>query len=307
MLFTYMQDVQRLLREQRQTFENPDDLIKYINRARREIAMRAQCIRVLTPISGSITGWTVTQQGSGYSASPTCVVSAPDFPSGYLPSPNGVQATATATVGGGMITGVTSVVEGAGYFQPVLTITDPTGTGAEATPTLTWLNELNQGQETYPYSSIDLSGNPGCSAVYYVRGVSIIYSNYRYSLPQYPFSVYQSMVRQYPFQYQYIPTFFTQFGQGTQGTLLLYPLPSQSYQVEWDCQVLPNDLATDTDIEALPMPWQDAVMFYATHLAFLELQNYNAAKAMLDMYEKFALNYSQYARVGRATNPYGRW
>ena len=114
MLFTYMKDTQRLLREQKQSFLNPQDLIAYINRARREIAMRSQCIRVLTPISGSITGWTVTAGGSGYSNTPTLSITTPDFPSGVLPYPNGDQATAQAIVQGGVITAIDSTYGGSG-------------------------------------------------------------------------------------------------------------------------------------------------------------------------------------------------
>ena len=87
----------------------------------------------------------------------------------------------------------------------------------------------------------------------------------------------------------------------------MYPLPSQTYQAEWDCQCLPSDLIDDQSHEAIPMPWRDAVAFYAAHLAFLELQNYNAAKGMLDLYEKFAQRYSDYARVGKVVNVYGRF
>jgi hypothetical protein len=307
MLFTYMKDVQRLLREQKQAFLNPQDLIAYINRARREIAMRSQSIRVLTPISGSITGWTVTAGGSGYSDNPTLTITTPDFPSGVLPYPNGAQATAQAIVQSGVITTIDSTYGGAGYFQPQMTITDTTGTGATATPSLTYINELNQGQEVYPFSGVDLSLNPGCMSVYYVRSISILYNNYRYSLPVYSFSIYQAMIRQYPFQYQYVPTFASQFGQGVSGSFYVYPLPSQSYQYELDCQCLPIDLIDDLSVEALPQPWQDSVAFYACHLAMTELQNYNAATYFLTLYEKFAQRFSNYARVGRVTNPYGRF
>lgn len=307
MLFTYLQDTQRFLREQRQEFSNPADLTAYINRARREIAMRSQCIRVITPISGAITGWSVTNGGAGYSNTPTLTITPPDFPSGALPYPAGNQATAQAIVQGGAITAIYSNYGGAGYFQPQMTITDTTGTGATATPQLTYINELNQAQEVYPFSGVDLSMNPGCESIYFVRSVSIIYNNYRYSLPVYSFSIYQAMIRQYPFQYQYVPTFASQFGQGTNGSFYVYPLPSQAYQYELDCQCLPSDLIDDQSTEALPMPWQDAVPWYAAHLAMVELQNWNAAKAFLDLYEKFAQRYSDYARVGRVTNIYGRF
>src|SRR5215472_5067539 len=92
----YMQATQRFLREQKQDFIDPDDLIGFVNRSRRETVMRTKCLRGLTPISGQIVSWTITNPGSGYSANPTLTITPPDFPSGVLPKPNGDQATATA-------------------------------------------------------------------------------------------------------------------------------------------------------------------------------------------------------------------
>lgn len=302
----YLQQTQRFLRDAKMETNNPGDLISYVNRARREVAMRSQAIRVLTPISGQIVSWTVTDGGSGYT-DPTLTVSAPDFPSGTLPHPGGLQATATAIVVGGVITGIDSQIGGYGYYQPTIEITDATGSGAAATPTMSFINQLNEGQEVYNFSDINVSMFPGCGAVYAIKSVSVIYSNYRYSLPCYSFSTYQAMIRQYPFQYQYVPTFCAQFGQGTSGSFFMYPLPSQQYQLEFDCLALPQDLLDNTSEEALPMPWTDAVPYFAAHLAFTELQNYNVAKFHLDLYEKMSLRYSQYARPGRVVNPYGRY
>ena len=303
-LFDYLKATQRLLREQNQVFENPDDLISYINNARREVALRTQCIRRLTPSAGVISGYNITAEGTGYTA-PTVTVTAPDFPSGMLPNPNGLQATANATVLGGKIVQIDPVIGGDGYFNPSVTITDPTGTGATATANVTQINLLNQGQEVYPFSGIDLTTQPGCKAVYGVRGISIIYSGYRYSLECLAFSRYQ-IYRAYPYSYQYTPAICSQFGQGTQGNFYFYPLPSQPLQAEWDCQCLPIDLMDDLSVEAIPDPWTDAVPYMAAHLAYLELQNFNAAKFHLELYEKRALFYSQTARIGRALNPYGR-
>jgi len=306
-LFDYLKEVTRLLREQNQTFVNPDSLIAYINEARKEVAMKAQCIRVLTPISGAITGWSITAAGSGYSSNPTFTVSAPDMPSGFLPFPNGDQATASGAVQSGAIVAIDSSYGGSGYFQPTLTITDATGSGATATPSLSFINQVNQGQEKYAFSDIDLSANPGCESVYFVRSISILYNNYRYSLPCYAFSVYQSMIRQFPFQYQYVPTFSSQFGQGADGSFFVYPLPSQSYACEWDCNVIPSDLIDDQSYEALPEPWRAAVKYHAAHLAFLELQNYNAAAYYKTLFDEKVLGRSNYARAGRMVNPYGRY
>lgn len=303
----YMQDVQRLLREAKQSLSNPDDLRVYINRARREIAMRSQAIRVLTPISGSVVSCTVTDGGTGYSMTPTVTISDPDFPSGGVSDPNGAQAIAVATVQGGVIVGIDVEYGGSGYFQPTITIEDATGVGATATLAISPINILNEGQEQYKTSDINIEMFPGVESIYFVRGISVIYSNYRYSLPCYPFTVYQSYIRQYPNQYQYVPTFCSQFGQGVDASFFFYPLPSQAYQVEFDVQCIPSDLVDNQSVEALPAPWTDAVMYFAAHIAFAELQNFNASKFYLDLYDKFAQRYSDYARAGRVINPYGRF
>jgi hypothetical protein len=304
---TYMQQVQRFLREQKQDFLNPDDLLEYINRARRDIAMKAMCVRRLTTISGSVQTCTVTAGGTGYSASPTVTISAPDFPSGRLPLPNGDQATATAIVTAGVITAISVDYGGAGYFQPVVTITDSTGTGATATASISPINSLVQGQEVYPLSAIDVSQFPGVDVVYMVHSASIIYSNYRYSIPEYSFSVYQAKIRQYPFQYQYVPTFAAQTQQGASGEYYMYPIPSQTYQLEFDCFCLPQDLTAPNSEDVIPKPWDDVVPYFAAHLAYLEIQNFNAAGYYFKQYDTMMQRYSSAARWGRAVNQYGRY
>jgi hypothetical protein len=306
-LFDYMKATQRFLRDGKQQAVDPADIIDYINTARREVALRSQCLRILPLTSGAVKSATITSPGSGYT-NPVATVSPPDSPSGTLPFPNGDQATATITQIGGQIASIDIAYGGSGYFQPVLTITDPTGSGAAATLATSLNNTLNEGQEVYPFSGVDLSPFPGIGSIYLVRSVSIIYSNYRYSLPMYSFSVYQAMIRQYvASQYQYVPTFCSQFGQGVAGSLYMYPPPSQTYQLEWDCQCLPQDLQSDQDVEAIPAPWTDAVAYWAAYLAYLELQNGNTARMYEDLFNRRMATYGATARPGRQSNPYGRW
>lgn len=303
----YREQTMRFLRDQRQMKLAPDAIDSYINRARREIAMNAECVRILPPTSGQIMSLTVASVGSGYSSSPTLTISTPDYPSGLPGFPNGAQATGTITVNSGTISSASIIYGGAGYFQPVVSVTDTSGSGATLTPVLTPMNLLNQGQEVYNFADVDLSQFPGVKEIYAVRGVSIIYSNYRYSLPCYSFSTYQAMIRQYPFQYQYVPTFCSQFGQGAGGSMYFYPLPSQTYQMDWDCQCIPLDLVTDGSPEAIPAPWTETVPYFAAYLAYMELQNMNAAAFYLEQYDKFAGRYSRYSRIGRVVNNYGRF
>lgn len=307
-LFTYLEDTQRFLREGKQDFIDPGDLISWINRARREVAMRAECIRRLTPISGAVVSATVTAAGSGYSNNPTVTITKPDFPSGQLPFPNGAQATALAIVQGGQIVAIDISYGGSGYFQPTVTITDTTGTGATATLSMSYINQLNLGQEAYAFSDVDLSQFPGVEAIYMIKSVSLIFSNYRYSLACYDFSTYQARIRNYvASQYQYVPAVCAQYGQGVGGSFYMYPPPSQAYQLEFDALCLPSDLATDQDVEAIPAPWTDAIAYLAASFGYMQLQNLNYAKYYQQQFDEFVSRYSRYARPGRATNKYGRY
>ena len=193
-LFTYLKQTQRFLREDRQDLVNPTFLVEYINRARREVAARTQCVRRLTPISGSVTSATVLLGGQNYSNAAIVAITPPDFPSGQLPYPSGLQATAQAIVRNGVITAVDIINGGSGYFQPIVSVIDPqgTGTGASVIATLSPINVLAINQEVYPFSAINVSMFPGVDSVYMIKSVNVIYANYRYSLPMYSFTVYQA-------------------------------------------------------------------------------------------------------------------
>lgn len=303
----YVADVQTFLADSNQEMLDPQDIIKYVNRARREIAIRTQCVRVLTPITGAVIGGSVVSGGSGYTSSPTITLTAPDFPSGQGPYPNGSQGSVTAVVSGGSITGVNVSYGGAGYWQPSFSITDSTGAGATVTPTLSTVNQLNEGQEVYKFSDADLSPFPGVSAIFGIQSVSILYSGFRYSLITYDFTTYNGLVRIWANQWRYVPCVCAQHGQGTAGTFYMYPVPSQAYQMEWDCYCLPQDLITDLSVEAIPDPWTDAVAYWAAHLCYLSLQNFNAAKFYEDMFNRRCLGYSNAARVSKRSNVYGRY
>jgi hypothetical protein len=135
----------------------------------------------------------------------------------------------------------------------------------------------------------------------------VIYANYRYSLPMYAFSVYQAKIRQYPFQYQYVPCFASQFGQGNQGSFYAYPIPSQTYQWEFDLFCEPQDLVDDQSVDVIPNPWSDVVQYWAAFKGYSELQNFNAARYYLDMFDNMTQRKSNYARIGRSVSQYGRY
>src|SRR6266851_8810952 len=141
MLHEYMQQVERFLRDQNQKWINPADLISYVNRGRREVAMRTQCIRRIPPISAPITAIDVSAFGNGYT-NPAVVISGPDSPGGMILNPGGAQATALAQVIGNQIAGVQVTYGGDGYFKPTATVSDPTGFGATLVCTVAGINVL---------------------------------------------------------------------------------------------------------------------------------------------------------------------
>jgi hypothetical protein len=305
-LNTYLQQAQRLLRDTRQEMWNPDDLREYCNMARREVAMRSQSIRHVPRMWGAIMSATITNGGTGYT-NPTVTITPPDSPSGELPFPNGNQATGSATQTGGVIDSVFILYGGDGYFQPQITIHDPTGTGATAVPNMSPISQVLPGREVYQFSEFDLSVFPGVASIYAIRSVSILFAQWRYSVAIYSFSEYQAKIRSFASgSFQWIPTYGTQFGRGSGGSLYLYPLPSQPYQMEIDCSCLPQDLLTNLSVEAIPDPWTDAVPYWMAYMAYLEGQNHNSARLMQQLFDERMTRFGAYAAPGRAINRYGR-
>lgn len=305
----YLRQVQRFIRDGGQQLVDVADLIDYINRARRELAGRTQCVRIVGPIGAGLSTIQVSAGGVGYKSTDTLVISAPDSPSGAAPWPSGRQATGGFTVNPitGAITSVNLIDGGDGYFQPTASISSATGSGSTLVCTTPQISATITNQEVYQFSAQNLEYFPGVKSIIAIKSIAIIYANYRYVLPYYPFTIYQAMIRQYPRQYYYVPTMWSQFGQGANGSAYLYPIASQAYQQEWDSICLPSDLVTNQDVEVIPDPWCDAVPYFAAHLAFMELQNLNAAKFYLDLYDNMVHRYSAYARPGRASNVYGRY
>ena len=120
-LFTYAQQVRRLVADPTFKLIQEQDLYFYINQARRETAMRAECVRYLPPTSGAITSYSIVTPGVSYT-SPTITLSPPDYPPGTPQYANGLQATATATVTGGTISAVN-----ADSYDAGTSVKDPRG------------------------------------------------------------------------------------------------------------------------------------------------------------------------------------
>lgn len=111
------------------------------------------------------------------------------------------------------------------------------------------------------------------------------------------------------------PTSWAQYGQGSagigsitgigtgtmsSGSFYIDPPPDLVYVLNCDCVCYPIALAADTDVEALPYLWTDAVPFLAAYWAYLSAQM-GSRQADADRMWGYYAEFSQRAR--RAANP----
>lgn len=292
-----------------QNLYTDDELNRYIAKARRQVALEGQCIRALTPIAGPISSITVGSAGGGYTAV-DIVVSSPDMPDGGPRFPNGVQATALASLAGSTIGSVAVLSGGQGYFAPVALVSGD-GSGASVTAVVSGLMATVAGQEIYPFAwarSAVQAQQSGIAEIAFVGSISTFYGNVRYTLAHVGMGKYQALVRNYAGGvYQYNPGIFAQFGQGTDGTVYMYPVPSQRLPMEWDVCCIPQDLnSNDTVPETIPFPWTDAVVWLATYYAYSGKQRSADAQRAWGEFERFMKRARSMSQPFGVTNWYGR-
>ena len=142
------------------------------------------------------------------------------------------------------------------------------------------------GNNNYPFSSINLAP-PGVNNVLNVRQVTINVTNgfsFLHSRPWEWFNRYRISQVNMP---NAMPTEWAQYGEGVLGSVYLNPTPDMTYQLNTDAVCLPIPLASDTDPEAIPTLWTDAIPFYAAYYALMSSQRQNDADTMYKRYEEF--------------------
>lgn len=161
-----------------------------------------------------------------------------------------------------------------------------------------------QGQEVYNFADVDLSAYPGAESIYAIRGISLIWGNYRYTLDRVSWSKYQARVRNYATGWEDVPSIAAQFGQGVNGSIYIYPVPSEAYVMEWDCSLLPVDLVDDSTPEVIPAPWDNPVWLYAASQAMTmkaaQTPNIQQAQVYIAMSDRFMKQFDRYMARSRA-------
>jgi hypothetical protein len=100
------------------------------------------------------------------------------------------------------------------------------------------------------------------------------------------------------------PQITSRLQPGINGTLWFAPPPDNTYLINLDTVAYPSPLVLDSDPEALPVPWTDAVPFYSAYLCCLSLRDADGAGLMWNEYQKFETRGTQLTTPTRFPRSY---
>lgn len=140
---------------------------------------------------------------------------------------------------------------------------------------------LQQGQERYSYTDANLA-LPKANQIVDIINVTILWGTSRVQLGWAPFTKFSAYFRPW-LSYQRIPCAFTVYNATE---FWIAYTPDQNYPTEFDTAIVPLNLATDNDVDALPLMFDEAPKYWAARLARLKLQQYTEAEAQEKLFDK---------------------
>lgn len=140
------------------------------------------------------------------------------------------------------------------------------------------LASLTVGQERYTYNALFGTSPQTIDVI----NVTLLWGATRVPMRYAPFTIFSAYFRPW-INYRQLPVVFSVYNMSE---FWLAPNPDQTYQGEFDTARLPLTLANDNTVDDIPIPYSDAVKYYAAYLARLRLQQYTEAKAQLALYQQ---------------------
>ena len=128
----------------------------------------------------------------------------------------------------------------------------------------------------------------GVAGIFTVRGVTINLASGQVWMRPRPFPWFQTYHLNNPVPQPGQPNVYSQYGQGSTGTLYVDPLPDNNYTLNLDAVCSPIALVDNTTVEVIPYPYTDAVPYYAAYLALTSAQRTADAQGMWQQYQTFA-------------------
>jgi hypothetical protein len=106
----------------------------------------------------------------------------------------------------------------------------------------------------------------------------------RPSLYWLPWEDLQAYARAYATLVTSYPYYWSVMNDGEFGEIWLYPVPSQPMEIELDVFCSPSDLQSDSDFDALPPGFTNAIKYGAAAMAYMTSRRYGQAQIMSDMF-----------------------
>ncbi len=131
-------------------------------------------------------------------------------------------------------------------------------------------------QETYALTLANaaVAAVSGVASPYGIIGISVKQGNYFIALGRKDFPSFQADERILDGTLQNYPYKFSTYNRGQLQVAYMFPVPAAVYPMWWDVACTPINLATDSDAEAIPLPWTEIVPFQAARLAVITQQRW---------------------------------
>lgn len=221
----YINDSRTLLHDNLGLLINTEQITRWINEARRQVAYQAGCINLLA------TGLSPF----GNAAQPGVMV-----PGGGTPGSRPVNS-----------------------FQTIVN------------------------QEKYPFSMATeriQADNAGIDYVLDVTSIAISWGSMRPAMEFMPWEDLQAFARSYNYLVSSFPLKWSTDGDGANANLWMWPVPSTVQEMEWQCSCSPAALVTDSDFDAIPHPFENAVKYYVAYLSYLSTMRPQLADLYLELF-----------------------
>jgi len=172
------------------------------------------------------------------------------------------------------------------------------------------LVSTNIGQRNYRFSDLQIQDINGIAGVIHVRRIMYFAAQGMKWIEPRAWPWFDFYKLNNPVPVPGAPATWSQYGQGSaglgpitgegtgqisSGSFYIDPIPDAVYTLHCDCVCYPTTLAIDTDFEAIPYLWTDAVPFYAAYYALLSSQT-SARMADGERYLQYYQMYVQRAR-----------
>jgi hypothetical protein len=269
-LSLYLNDTAELINDPSYSFVSQFQMTRWVNEARRMLAMQTGCIRRL--ITGQSAFGAMSQAGQ------------------TIPSagqPNAVPQAFNFGLGGIPAAGISSYTPGA-VQGPMMTI---------------------PGVERYPYvgffSPYLRQQHAGCRVVNDAISLAVSWGGVsKPTLDWMPWDEFQAYCRAYALLNQSYPSVWSVFNDGSMGEIWIFPVPSQANEMELDCFCLPSDLNSENDFDAIPESFSDNIKFGAASLCYLMTKRPAMADVMAQRSGIYALIQRAGADRGKSRTMY---